>query len=35
MLCHRLKYINATEKVEHLAELEEISKMIIGFSRSL
>ena len=35
MLCHRLKYINNTEKAARLNELEEISKMIIGFSRSL
>ena len=35
MLCHRLKYINDTEKASHLNELEEISKMIAGFSRSL
>ena len=35
MLCHRLNFINSSEKAARINELEEISKMMIGFSRSL
>jgi len=35
MLCQRSGWISKTHAESHLKELEEIAKMIIGFSRSL
>ncbi len=35
VICNRRKYIDDIERMKHLAELEQISKMIVGFSRSL
>jgi len=35
MLCHRKTWITQTSAQKNLKEVEEIAKMIIGFSRSL
>jgi len=35
MICHRRKFISETEKVCHLAELVEVSRILIGFFKSL
>jgi four helix bundle protein len=35
VICNRLKYVANEQEAACLGELEEISKMIIGFSRSL
>ena len=35
IICHRRKYIDENGKKCHLARLEEVSRMIMGFSKSL
>mgnify|MGYP001585308747 FL=1 len=35
IICHRRSYLDELKRQQHLADLEQISKMIIGFSRSL
>lgn len=35
IICHRRKYINEEQIVKHLHQLEEISRMVVGFSKSL
>lgn len=35
IICYRRLYINGEEKINHLYHLEEISRMVTGFSKSL